>query len=154
MIEQHLKRAEDAKHFIKENLRGVQKTQTNFNENVQANQQVQEKKRQFETKNYTKIPAYLQRFRKEEEAERQETLREIELNKRPPGTRVVTKDEKQRVLDELEGRKAFCEGGIRNMSVTQFTARAQNQYKGYVHHLDDLDRTLNVFQREHVYVAP
>ena len=76
------------------------------------------------------------------------------MNKRPPGTRVVTAEEKKRVLNELQGRKAFCEDGIRNMSVTQFTARAQNQYKGYVQHLDDLDRSLNVFERERVYVVP
>ena len=40
------------------------------------------------------------------------------------------------------------------MSVTQFTTRAQNQYKGYVQNLDEIDRTLNVFERKNVYVAP
>jgi len=64
----------------------------------------QEKKRQFETKNVAKIPAYLQRFRNEEQEERLKTRQEIEMNKRPPGTRVVTADEKRKVLDELRGR--------------------------------------------------
>ena len=73
-----------------------------------------------------KIPTYLQRFRKEEEAERQKTLQEIEMNKRPIGTRVVTTDEKSKALNELYGRKAFLEEGIKNMSVTLFTNRAQN----------------------------
>ena len=54
----------------------------------------EEKKRQFETKNVAKIPPYLKKFRKEEEEERQRTLLEIEMNKRPPGTRVVTADQK------------------------------------------------------------
>ena len=48
------------------------------------------------------------------------------MNKRPNGTRVVTADEKSRVLGELYGRKAFLEDGIKNMSVTLFTNRAQN----------------------------
>ena len=74
------------------------------------------------------------------------------MNKRPQGTRVVTVDQKQQVLSELQGRKAFCEEGIRNMSVTQYTARAQNQYQGYVNNLNDIDRSLNVFQRNRVYV--
>jgi hypothetical protein len=48
------------------------------------------------------------------------------MNKRPIGTRVVTADKKSRVLNELYERKAFLEEGIKNMSVTLFTNRAQN----------------------------
>ena len=66
-----------------------------------------EKKRKFETKNNCKVPAYIQRYRQEEELDRQETLREIAMNKRPPGTRVVTADEKTRMLDELHGKKEY-----------------------------------------------
>ena len=76
------------------------------------------------------------------------------MNKRPPGTRVVTAAEKERVLEELQGRKKFCEEGIQNMSVTLFTTRAQNQYNGYVDNLDDIDRSLTVFERPRVFVAP
>ena len=76
------------------------------------------------------------------------------MNKRPPGTRVVTAQEKTRVLQELQGRKQFLETGITNMSVTQYTNRAQNQYKGYAENLDDIDRTITVFGRKNVYVAP
>ena len=76
------------------------------------------------------------------------------MNKRPHGTRVVTANEKARVLDELHGQKAFLEDGIKNMSVTLYTNRAQNQYKGYAQNLDDIDRSLNVFGRKKVFVAP
>ena len=61
-----------------------------FKMNEMAQLAAQEKKQQFETKNNRKIPAYLQRFRREEEEERQRTLAEIEMNKRPPNTRLVT----------------------------------------------------------------
>lgn len=86
--------------------------------------------------------------------ERQRTLAEIEYNKRPPNTRLVTPQEQQQVLEELTGRKNYCQEGIKNMSVTQYTNRAQRQYKGYVDHLDEIDRTLNVFERPRVFVAP
>ena len=76
------------------------------------------------------------------------------MNKRPPGTRVVTAEEKTRMLDELHGKKEYLQDGIKNMSVTLFTNRAQNQYKGYVNHLDEIDRNLNVFERPNVYVNP
>ena len=53
-----------------------------------------------------------------------QTLREIEMNKRPMGTRVVTAVEKDAMLAELNGRKAYCEDGIKNMSVTLYTNRS------------------------------
>ena len=113
---------------------------------------VHKKKRQFETRNNCKIPAYLRRYRKEEEQERQKTLQEIEMNKRPQGTRVVTAEEKERVLGELYARKQFCEAGIKNMSVTLYTNRAQNQHNGYLGALDEIDKALTVFERQKVYV--
>lgn len=124
LIEEHKKKNEDQKHFIKANLKGVRQTQMEFNVNAMATNAVKEKKRHFETKDYTKVPAYLRRYRHEEELDRQQTRREIEMNKRPPGTRVVTADEKRRALEEMHGRKTFCEQGIKNMSVTLYTNRA------------------------------
>ena len=73
-----------------------------------------------------KIPKYLQRFRKEEETERQKTLQEIEINKLPIGTRLVAADEKSKTLNELYGKKASLVEGIEKMSVTLYTKRAQN----------------------------
>ncbi len=82
-------------------MKGMRQTQMEYNVNQIATKAAKDKKRQFETKDYTKIPAYLRRFRQEEEHERQVTRQEIEMNKRPPGTRVVTADEKQRALAEM-----------------------------------------------------
>ena len=81
-------------------------------------------------------------------------MQEIELNKRPPDTRVVSAKEKETVLAELNGRKQYCEEGIKNMSVTLYTHRAQNQYKGYVQNLNEIDEAVNVFDRKKVFVSP
>ena len=49
------------------------------------------------------------------------------MNKgRSENTRTVTQDERDRVLDDLEQRKAYLDKGIQNMSVTLYTTRAQN----------------------------
>ena len=101
MIEDHRKRAEDEKHFIKKNMRGIKQTQMEINVNRMANEAAVTKRQSFETRNNAKVPLYLQRYRQEEEEERQRTLHEIAMNKRPPGTRVVTAAEKERVLQEL-----------------------------------------------------
>ena len=85
-------------------MRGVRQVQMEYNTNKMSLEAAARKKRNFETKYNTKIPTYLKRFRREEEEERQRTLAEIASNKRPPGTRVVTASEKQKILDELHGR--------------------------------------------------
>jgi len=38
------------------------------------------------------------------------------------------------------------------MSVTLYTTRAQNQFKGFVHSLDEVDKALTVFNRKKVLV--
>ena len=118
LIEDHKKRSEDQKHFIRSNMKGVRQAQMECKTNQMSLEAAATKKRNFETKYNTKIPTYLQRFRREEEEERQRTLAEIASNKRPPGTRVVTAGEKQKMIDELHGRQKFCQDGIKNMSVT------------------------------------
>lgn len=112
-------------------MKRARQAQVEFQVSEMSKKAAAEKKQNFETKNNGKIPAYLKRFRKEEEEELKRTREEIQLNKRPPNTRVVTAEEKERVIRELEGRKAFLNEGIKNMSVTLYTNRAQNQYKGY-----------------------
>ena len=98
LIEDHRKRVEDEKHFVKKNMRGIKQNQMEYQLARQAHEAAVTKRQNFETRNNRKVPQYLQRFRQEEEEERQRTLKEIELNKRPPGTRIVMPEEKDRVL--------------------------------------------------------
>ena len=76
-----------------------------FKDQQASKQQSASKKQEFENRYLGKIPKYLQRFREEEEQERQKTKEEIAMNKRPAGTRVVTKQEQDKVLNELYGQK-------------------------------------------------
>ena len=54
-------------------------------------------------------------------------------------TRCITKEEHERVLEDLHARKQFLDKGIQDMSVTLYTTRAQNQRKGYVENLNEVD---------------
>ena len=67
-------------------------------------------------------------------------------------TRTITKEEHERVLEDLYARKQYLDDGIKNMSVTLYTTRAQNQRKGYVENLNEVDQALTVFERKRVYV--
>jgi hypothetical protein len=53
------------------------------------------------------------------------------MNKRPVGTRVLTKEEHDRTLNALIAQRDELAAKIRIMSVTLFTVRARNQYKGF-----------------------
>lgn len=64
------------------------------------------------------------------------SLQEIQENKRPEGTRLVPKAEQETVLRELWDRKKELSSGIEHMSVTLYTTRAQNQFRGYVQEMD------------------
>ena len=52
----------------------------------------------------------------------------------------------------LQNRKAELEEGITQMSVTLYTTRAQNQMRGYTNALEEIDRTITVFERPRVYI--
>ena len=67
MIEEHARRADDEKHYIKANMKGVRQTEMEFKMSEMSKKATKDKKRQFEQKYNAKIPAYLKRFRKEEE---------------------------------------------------------------------------------------
>ena len=54
-------------------------------------------------------------------------------------TRLITKQEHDRVLEDLNARKEYLNEGIKNMSVTLYTTRAQNQMRGYVENLKEVD---------------
>ena len=80
-------------------------------------------------------------------------MREIEMNKRPSGTRVIDKEEKEAYIKELLEAKKELQNGIEHMSVTLFTPRAQNQMNGYLEKMEEVDRALTVFGREKAYIA-
>jgi hypothetical protein len=74
------------------------------------------------------------------------------MNKRPPGTRILSKKEHDTTLETLNAKKRMLEEGIENMSVTLYTGRAQNQMRGFVDRMNEVDRALNVFERDRVYI--
>ena len=60
------------------------------------------------------------------------SLLEIEMNKRPPGTRVLSAQEHRSIVENLQRQKYELSQQIEHMSVTLYTTRAQNQMRGFV----------------------
>ena len=71
----------------------------------------EEKEKSVEwTKGQGKIPTYLQRYKKEEENEKARTKFEIMMNKgKTDTTRTITKEEHERVLEDLYARKQYLD---------------------------------------------
>jgi hypothetical protein len=74
------------------------------------------------------------------------------MNKRPIGTRVLSKAEHDAAVAELKTQKQVLASGIEQMSVTLYTTRAQNQMRGFVSRMDEIDRALTVFERPRVFI--
>ena len=74
------------------------------------------------------------------------------MNKRPVGTRVLSKAEHEAMLKELKEKKKMLSDGIEHMSVTLYTTRAKNQMRGFVTRMDDIDKALTVFERPRVFI--
>ena len=147
-----IQRHNSSKHYERQNKMIVRDTE-NYVRYQNTNKSMAKAKEVAWKKNQGKIPAYLQKRRQEEEQENQRTKYEIMMNKgRSENTRTITQDEKDRVLDDLEQRKAYLDKGIQNMSVTLYTTRAQNQRKGYIENLNEVERAMTVFERNKVFV--
>ena len=89
----------------------------------------------------------LQRRRQEEEEKRQERW-EIELNKRPPGTKILVEEERQELMDKLQAQRAELVNQQQRMSVTHYTIRAKNQYMDFVEKIDQIDKSIKVLERK------
>jgi hypothetical protein len=74
------------------------------------------------------------------------------MNKRPIGTRVLSKAEHDAAAAKLKTQKQVLASGIEQMSVTLYTTRAQNQMRGFVSRMDEIDRALTVFERTRVFI--
>ena len=74
------------------------------------------------------------------------------MNKRPPGTRVLTAKEHKNTLATLNRCKSELNEGIEQMSVTLYTTRAQNQMRGFQQRMEQVDQALKVFDRNRVIV--
>lgn len=57
-------------------------------------------------------------------------LKEIELNKRPPGTRMLDDFERKEMLRKLKSEEANLQRQIEKVCISQHTERAKNEYKG------------------------
>lgn len=84
-------------------MRNLKNVETKFKHGVEDKQYEKDLKYYYANRHKGKIPPYLQKFRQEEAEENERTKKEIAMNKRPTGTRVVEKDEQNKVLDELNG---------------------------------------------------
>lgn len=74
------------------------------------------------------------------------------MNKRPPGTRVLTAKEHKSTLDVLQRHKSDLSQQIEHISVTLYTTRAQNQMRGFVQRMDEVDSALDIYDRRRVVI--
>lgn len=57
-------------------------------------------------------------------------LKEIEMNKRPPGTRLIDDFERRDLLRKMKTKEKELQDQFSKVCISQQTNRARNEYKG------------------------
>eukprot|EP00347_Sterkiella_histriomuscorum_P022384 403330677 len=129
----------EQKHFIKRNMRQVDDLSKETHQFRQIESKVlNSQKQQQENRKYGTLPKYLVQFKKQEELEIQQTLKEIEMNKRPSGTKILDDSDRQNLLTSLLIQEQNLKNQIERVCISQQTERAKNQYRGLESELKQL----------------
>lgn len=91
----------DPKFYIKRNMRDVKIIDKKFQTQKLQEEIEEDLKRQRSGLKTGVLPNYLVKFKKEAEMEKQRTLQQIELNKRPQGTIRLKQDEIESIRSNL-----------------------------------------------------
>ncbi|CDW74090.1 ap-domain-containing protein [Stylonychia lemnae] len=128
--QKELQKMIEEKQFIKRNVKQVLELSKQTTDNRKTIEQLHKQIKQKEDSVvYGKLPKYLLDKRAQEEVEKQQTLKEIAMNKRPPGTRILDDNDKNDILDDLLRQEENLKQRIERVCISQVTLRAKNEYK-------------------------
>lgn len=142
----------DPKFYIKRNMRDVKIVDKKFQTQKLQEEIDEDLKQQRLALKQGHLPNYLVKFKKEAELDKQRTLQQIELNKRPQGTIRLKQDEIESIRKNLGKEQKALNQRITQTSVTLYTTRAQRENRALVDKMEEVDRAITVFGRDRVFI--
>ena len=118
--------------------------------NVVANHEIEETIEKH--KSYGKVPQYLERIK--HEMEMTEQKREIERAKArmPPGTRLMTEEERVQTLEELQRQKVEISDLLFSLPLSLKTEALKQRKRELEAKLLEIERAVTTFSRKIVYI--
>ena len=103
-------------------------------------------------KNYGKVPEYIKRFEMERELQRQEKIRRKEELKYPKGTKLLSEEERKKILQNLIKTQQELSLYLEKMPISNRNLNVQQRRDLIVKKLLELDRAIDMFSKKRVFV--
>ena len=103
-------------------------------------------------KSYGKVPAYLNKYNKERENAVKQKAYEEEQSKLPPGTRLMGEEERIATLDDLYAAQKATNDQLERLPVVAQSIRMEKHKTELEQKLGRLDKAIDTFSKEKVYV--
>lgn len=104
-------------------------------------------------KNYGRVPRYINKYAQERAEAEIERLAEEEQAKVPPGTRLMPEEERLETLHDLTESRRDVNTALEKLPVVSRTIAVERHRKDLEEKLVRIDRAIETFKRQHVYVA-
>jgi len=140
-LEQTLKKPNNENKIIK----NKKKPNTNNNSNINNDNNVIHK-------DFGKTPEYIKKYKMEEKIKKEELKRKQEEAKLPPGTKLLSEEERLSTLDGLINSKKELTNLLEKMPITTKTLSMQNKKEELLKKLDEIEKAIDMFSKKEVYI--
>ena len=103
-------------------------------------------------KDYGKTPEYIKKYKMEEQIKKEEIKRKQEEAKLPPGTKLLSEEERLSTLDGLINSKKELTNLLEKMPITTKTLSMQNKKEELIKKLDEIEKAIDMFSKKEVYI--
>lgn len=124
----------------------------NINKVTQAKKKPLTKEEEKKHKNYGKVPEYIKKYEMEGKLKKELEKEEKMKKNLPPGTRLLTEQERLETLNGLIRSKKELETLLEKMPITTRTLAMQQKKQEIYDKLADVEKGIDQFSRQKVYV--
>lgn len=104
-------------------------------------------------KNYGKVPSYIKKYQKEFQDKTEAKMAQREKKKMPPGTRLMTEEERLVTLKELETNKEEAMKLLEKLPISLRTESLKMRKRELEEKIVTIEKSISTFSRKKVYIA-
>lgn len=103
-------------------------------------------------KNFGKVPDYIKKYKEEQKMTEEQKELEKAKAKMPPGTRLMTEEERIQTLEELSKQRQEIQDFLFNLPISMRTEALKNKKTEMERKLIEIEKAYNTFSRKVVYI--